>query len=70
MNTQCQCLKCAKERYQNTSTYVLGLITVPIEMTQMFLCAICGNKRCPHSDNHENPCTNSNEPGQPGSRYA
>ena len=39
-----------------------------VEM-RMILCATCGNKRCPHAANHRNACTNSNEPGQPGSSY-
>lgn len=38
--------------------------------TRMVVCSICGNKRCPHANNHNNPCTNSNEPGQPGSSYS
>ena len=37
---------------------------------QMVLCALCGNKRCPHANHHANACTNSNEPGQVGSAYA
>jgi len=36
----------------------------------MILCKSCGNKRCPHATSHFAPCTNSNEPGQVGSRYA
>jgi len=36
----------------------------------MICCDICGNKRCPHATNHNNPCTGSNEPGQPGSIFA
>jgi hypothetical protein len=36
----------------------------------MILCAICGNKRCPHATDHRLACTNSNEPGQAGSDYA
>lgn len=36
---------------------------------RMALCEQCGNKRCPHANDHRNPCTNSNEPGQPGSAY-
>ena len=32
-------------------------------------CETCGNKRCPHATHHDNACTDSNEPGQPGSRY-
>jgi hypothetical protein len=41
----------------------------PITLSRMILCPTCGNKRCPRATNHNNPCTNSNEPGQPGSRY-
>ena len=36
---------------------------------RMILCQICGNKRCPHATNHNNECTNSNEPGQKGSSW-
>lgn len=36
---------------------------------RMIVCAICGNKRCPHATHHGNPCTNSNEPGQEGSAW-
>jgi len=36
----------------------------------MVLCPTCGNKRCPHASDHRNACTDSNEPGQPGSLYA
>ena len=38
--------------------------------TGMVVCATCGNKRCPHANDHRNECTGSNEPGQPGSAYA
>ncbi len=38
-------------------------------ISQMILCPICGNKRCPHATDHNLTCTNSNKPGQPGSRY-
>lgn len=34
------------------------------------VCAICGNKRCPHATDHRLECTGSNEPGQAGSVYA
>jgi hypothetical protein len=37
--------------------------------TRMIVCPRCGNKRCPHASDHRNACTNSNEPGQPGSVY-
>jgi hypothetical protein len=36
----------------------------------MVVCSICGNKRCPHGTSHEFKCTNSNEPGQPGSVFS
>ncbi|WNN96003.1 hypothetical protein SEA_HIRKO_53 [Arthrobacter phage Hirko] len=36
----------------------------------MIVCTVCGNKRCPHATDHEEDCTGSNEPGQPGSAYA
>lgn len=35
----------------------------------MIVCPTCGNKRCPRATNHRYSCTNSNEPGQPGSIY-
>ena len=37
---------------------------------QMVVCEHCGNKRCPHATNHTLDCTNSNDTGQEGSRYA
>jgi hypothetical protein len=42
-----------------------------LDPTTMFmrLCPTCGNKRCPKATNHDNACTNSNEPNQPGSCY-
>lgn len=46
----------------------------PIDATKpdtmyMRLCPNCGNKRCPRASDHNNPCTNSNEPNQEGSIY-
>lgn len=38
-------------------------------LDRMILCPECGNKRCPKATHHDLPCTNSNEPGQPGSIY-
>lgn len=45
----------------------LGLMN-PVN-SQMILCEICGNKRCPHATNHNNNCTNSNAVGQEDSIY-
>lgn len=33
------------------------------------ICRYCGNKRCPKASWHKQACTDSNEPGQPGSFY-
>jgi hypothetical protein len=41
----------------------------PVVATRMILCPVCGNKRCPKATFHGNQCTDSNEPGQIGSRY-
>jgi hypothetical protein len=40
-----------------------------LDRSFMVVCRTCGNKRCPRATNSELPCTHSNEPGQPGSRY-
>jgi Holliday junction resolvase RusA-like endonuclease len=32
----------------------------------MIVCALCGNKRCPHAEDHRFACTNSNDSGQVG----
>lgn len=65
---KCGCLRCTREN-DGADVEIVGVL-VPVEMTRMFLCETCGNKRCPHSDDHRNACTNSNASGQPGSRYA
>ncbi|TCD10118.1 hypothetical protein E0D81_22455, partial [Lelliottia amnigena] len=43
----------------------------PVTMTDMrfVVCPDCGNKRCPHANDHRNSCTGSNEPGQEGSAH-
>lgn len=43
----------------------------PITFTdsRFVVCPECGNKRCPHANDHRNDCTGSNEPGQVGSAY-
>lgn len=38
-------------------------------MPEFVVCQKCGNKRCPHANDHENKCTNSNDTGQKGSFY-
>ena len=58
----CYCYNCNKDRVDEESN-------VPYVFTRMIVCPTCGNKRCPHSTDHNLVCTDSNEPGQPGSRY-
>lgn len=57
-DTRCGCARCLTERKEE------------YRLSMMVLCSICGNKRCPHANDHRHPCTNSNESGQPGSAYA
>lgn len=52
---KCSCWRCTEEREE-------------IRVT-MIVCPICRNKRCPKASDHRLECTNSNEPGQPGSVY-
>jgi hypothetical protein len=59
----CGCYHCASARIEPVSGF-------PEVLTRMILCPTCGNKRCPRATHHKNECTSSNEPGQPGSRYA
>ena len=61
---RCYCYNCNRDRRNEDG--------IPVVMTQMIVCPECGNKRCPHSTDHRNACTNSNEPNQPsvhGNRY-
>jgi len=62
MTNECGCYRCLEE----SGATIDGM---PIQFTRMVLCPTCGNKRCPHASDHRNACTNSNESGQPGSRY-
>jgi hypothetical protein len=43
----------------------------PVTMTDMrfVVCPECGNKRCPHANDHRHACSGSNKPGQEGSAY-
>ena len=42
---------------------------VTISDMRFVVCPECGNKRCPHANDHRNACTGSNEPGREGSAY-
>ncbi len=58
----CYCYNCNKDYTEPGQHF-------PYVMSRMILCPTCGNKRCPHATDHSLACTNSNDPGQPGSRY-
>lgn len=58
----CYCYNCNKDHKETSSNF-------SVAMTQMFVCSTCGFKRCPHATDHNLACTNSNEPGQVGSKY-
>ena len=59
---KCDCWKCLEDRDERE-------YGIPVAMTRMIVCKKCGNKRCPHANDHRNECTNSNAPGQKGSAY-
>jgi hypothetical protein len=64
----CSCSRCLDE--SGATVEIFAGYHVPASGARMVLCAICHNKRCPHAADHRNVCTDSNEPGQPGSNYA
>lgn len=61
---KCYCFSCASKRPSE------WMPTWTQADDRMIVCEFCGNKRCPHATDHDLACTNSNEPGQPGSRYS
>lgn len=68
----CGCMKCSDRRTSvlTTEERVERIFSGgPLDPHWRYFCEICGNKRCPHHSDHELACTNSNEPGQPGSVY-
>lgn len=64
---KCECHKCILAK--KLSVDIPGLGKVALSAAKMILCGECGNKRCPKASDHDLDCTDSNEPGQPGSVY-
>lgn len=68
VESACTCRRCSEEWIESGHGP-----TPPLEgingVWWMVLCETCGNKRCPHASDHRFSCTNSNEPGRPGSDY-
>jgi Zn finger protein HypA/HybF involved in hydrogenase expression len=58
---KCWCYNCLNE--------INDVNGLPVTVYTFIVCPDCGNKRCPKSTNHNLACTDSNEPGQAGSRY-
>lgn len=65
VDAKCICHRCIEEN----NICLPGMPGWKLNMNVMILCAVCGNKRCPHASDHRLTCTGSNEPGQPGSVY-
>ena len=61
MKYKCWCYKCLSQIEDENG--------IPVTSYTFIVCPDCGNKRCPRGTDHRLPCTNSNEPEQPGSRY-
>ncbi len=58
-----------KKKTDKTVCACYNCVSAQERMSRMIVCAQCGNNRCPHATDHKLACTNSNEPGQQGSRY-
>jgi len=65
--SECGCVRCVEELVAREP--YTGANFFDPRLMRFFACQICGNKRCPHATDHRYACTNSNEPGQKGSRY-
>jgi hypothetical protein len=61
---RCGCLACVRAQGEAEAWEPLDF-----RWSRMFLCAQCGNKRCPHAAFHGRKCTGSNCSEQPGSNY-
>jgi hypothetical protein len=62
MKYECWCYNCLHEVIDPNTGW-------PVTLNRFIVCPDCGNKRCPKATDHKLACTNSNIPGQPGSRY-
>ncbi len=56
-----------KEEKRKFDSKIVTGIDVTFNPNLVFnVCSICGNKRCPHAEDHNFKCTNSNDVGQIG----
>lgn len=47
--TLCNCRRCLRERDER-------IHGIPAELARMVVCPTCGDKRCPHAEDHRNAC--------------
>ena len=64
----CGCYRCTEAEQERQ--FASGADMITALLSRMIGCDVCGAKRCPHATDHRLACTGSNEPGQPGSRFA
>lgn len=72
MSDLCGCFKCVEARAEKMREGGVAFhktLPGPGLPGWRYGCATCGNKRCLHHSDHTLACTNSNEPGQPGSAF-
>ena len=60
---------CRENAETSTKCWCHACRPVTFTDSRFVVCSECGNKRCPHANDHRNTCTGSNEPGQEGSAY-
>lgn len=60
---------CRESAETSTKCWCHTCRPVTISDMRFVVCPECGNKRCPHANDHRNACTGSNEPGQEGGAY-
>ncbi|MCC8228794.1 ead/Ea22-like family protein [Enterobacter mori] len=60
---------CRENAETSTKCWCHTCRPVTISGMRFVVCPDCGNKRCPHANDHRNACTGSNEPGQEGGAY-
>jgi Zn finger protein HypA/HybF involved in hydrogenase expression len=65
---KCWCENCAQEAYDAIEG-VEKKLEARMMLARMFLCPVCGNKRCSMATDHLLTCGFSNDPGQWGSSY-
>lgn len=61
---ECPCNACHKEKLAANPPADRAGSLMALASRGIVLCPTCGNKRCPHANDHRNACTGSNEQGQ------